>query len=548
MSNRPPICLNYDILCRILQYITAFVSDIDERDAIIAAISRTCKSLRFEGVKCLLSRTVSVDRTRCKRIASFCHFMLADPVRRIPLLRFLIVNVAQVTEENVGLLAEVFRASTDLTYLKIIHLESLPSGVNNVLCPAIASLPSLTRLVIEAHTSERFDVNTALDKMIRSMRSSVHSIRVTLPYFATRARRIKYSRKRDPVFFLSPLKDTLEIIELGGPVTVGGYTCEFPHVKQLTIPDYVCGMSYLKTYSACFPNLHSLRCGPADTLWARHGHQEDLLKYIGPMGQTVQQVHDLNQRDFLEHPHPWLMLDSFTGSVLDGYVLQLPHVNNVRLFSTGGMHSAESAMLSVLLPGLHPTFLRFATKVEDQRGYIPIFPPLSTWAESLTSLELRINIMKQRFDFDECFVSRIKPQPVATYPHLIPQEHIIETLRSSSIVSLRLEFRCANTSSQHRELGPFPWELQGRTLCGLPGSRRSLCYTQRALSQDNLLQRVRDVMNHLPTLRKMVLVWARCDTWAPDRVIGINLDSMPHSIDRPGDNSDGWNQLDDYYW
>ncbi len=102
------------------------------------------------------------------------------------------------------------------------------------------------------------------------------------------------------------------------------------------------------------------------------------------------------------------MLRSFRGSIIDAYVLALPFRGlRLHLMSTGGKRSQEHAMLSRILSDSRPLSLRFAFKVYEGRGYIPILPPHLDWCTDLADLEIRINIVKHIFDLDECFVSLV---------------------------------------------------------------------------------------------------------------------------------------------
>ncbi|RDX43621.1 hypothetical protein OH76DRAFT_1192344 [Lentinus brumalis] len=93
--------------------------------------------------------------------------------------------------------------------------------------------------------------------------------------------------------------------------------------------------------------------------------------------------------------------------MLAAYTLGLScHVQKVHLISTGGKREDESAMLSAILSDTKPSFLRLAIRVFNARGYIPIFSSTS-WSTNLETLELRINISKEEFDYEECFVSVI---------------------------------------------------------------------------------------------------------------------------------------------
>ena len=55
-----------------------------------------------------------------------------------------------------------------------------------------------------------------------------------------------------------------------------------------------------------------------------------------------------------------------------------------------------------------------------------------------------------------------------------------------------------------------------------------------------LVERVKDCMRSIPTLRRATVVWARCSEYkiCPNRVTTIDLDNPAHSCDRPGDQSD----------
>ncbi len=93
-----------------------------------------------------------------------------------------------------------------------------------------------------------------------------------------------------------------------------------------------------------------------------------------------------------------------------------------------------------------------------------------------------------------------------------------------------------------------PDESEGGIKCRHRNADKdTTCYTRKALLQQDLHQRLRDMLSASPTLRQVTLMWARCYTKKPCRVIGIDLDNVPHSVDRPGEWSDRW-EKDDRDW
>ena len=79
----------------------------------------------------------------------------------------------------------------------------------------------------------------------------------------------------------------------------------------------------------------------------------------------------------------------------------------MHLLSTGGKHSIEHDILATVLSDSRPTSLWLSVKVYNGQGYIPILPPPPLWAQGLTRLEIRINIVQHDFNVDECFVSHV---------------------------------------------------------------------------------------------------------------------------------------------
>ncbi|RPD52876.1 hypothetical protein L227DRAFT_426939 [Lentinus tigrinus ALCF2SS1-6] len=363
------------------------------------------------------------------------------------------------------------------------------------------------------------------------MRSPLTSVNMCIPFlnFPSPGPSILYMRDQDPIFMLSKLTGSLRRIFVDGKYTAGGGIRIYPLVEELQMALYSEGMPHLATYLLCFPNLRRLRCGFQRTTWIRYRHTADTLIEECRMCGTIQDWHDLNKRETTRKTLAWTILESFRGTIIDAYVLALPcRVERLHLLSTGGKRSAEYTMLSSILSDTQPSSLRLCLKIYEGRGYIPIVPPQlsDSWAQALRVLEIRINIVKHIFDLEECI------------------NHVTEMLRPMSVVSFRLELRCANMSMQTHENQQDESETYTRLRCLAPSRmRRTFCYTRDMLLQKDLHQCVRDIVRATPTLRRVMLMWARCYEYVPQQVVGIDFDNLPHSIDRPGDESDGWDKV-----
>ncbi|TFK90182.1 hypothetical protein K466DRAFT_597157 [Polyporus arcularius HHB13444] len=523
------LCLNaptigYDTLVEVID-VLADEGDDECRDTIVA-LSQTCRYLRAEGSRRLLSRPVRVNLIRQPRlVAAFCHFMLGDPTVRSPFLRRLAVDVYDLKEDVSRRLADVLALSCCLEDLHIDSLFKVTKPVLAIICSAISSLTSLRHFSVKWCNGDDSSYYQIFYDALRAIRSPLTTAQVAVPSIKLPSSYILYMRVRDPIFLLSKSSSSLRRVEVDGIIKVGGGIRVYPLVEELAISDYLEGMPDLRTYLLCFPNIQHLRCGSAGIGWFRHRHDADILQE-SCCDATVQQWHDYNKRGSARQDHAWKMLRSFRGSIIDAYVLALPCRGlRLHLMSTGGRRSAEYAMLSTILSDIRPSSLRFSLKVHDGRGYIPILPPhsLTGWATNLRTLEIRINIVKQFFDLDECF------------------SHVVDMLRAMSVTSFQLEIRCANMDTQYGEILETPSESEDGVKCRDPlDYTDGICYAQNTLLQEDLHQRVRDILSITPTLRQVTVMWARCYAEVPVRIVGIDKDNFPHSFDRPGGESDGW--------
>ncbi|RPD52884.1 hypothetical protein L226DRAFT_576681 [Lentinus tigrinus ALCF2SS1-7] len=501
----------------------------------VAAIARTCRYLRVEGVRRLLSRTVRVNfhlMNQSHLVSPFCRFVLGDPIARLSYLRRLSVDVRHLEEGSARLFARVLSGSSHLHHLEITSLFEVTTPVLHILCSAFSALTSLQHFSVGYCKGEDPNHYPVLYHALQTMRSPLTSVHIIVPLIKFPNPFILYTRDQDPIFLLSKLTGSLRRISVYGVFAIGGGIHIYHLVEELQIQTYLAGIPHLATYLLCFPNLKHLRCGSRRTAWTRYRHAADTLKekcYLA----TIQDWNDLNKRETTRKTHAWTMLESFRGSIIDAYVLALPcRVERLHLLSTGGKRSAEYTMLSSILSDTRPSSLRLCLKIYEGRGYIPILPPQSSdsWAQDLTTLEIRINIVKQVFDLQKCI------------------DHVVEMLRTITVTSFRLELRCANTKWQSHESHQDRQEAIPRGMKCVERyehDEHDVCYIMRILEQHDFHQHVRDIMNANPTLRRVVVMWRRCGhmTKVPNQVVGIDLDEIPHSIDRAGVEADGWDNV-----
>ncbi|RDX42899.1 hypothetical protein OH76DRAFT_1255080 [Lentinus brumalis] len=407
--------LHPDILCTVMEFVA---NDEDGGISTISIISRTCKRMRFEGTKYLLSGIVELSSI--KRVCSFCQFMLADKSTRLPLLKGLVLILYSIEEEeHVRLVCETVRGLSNLYELDVtLGATSSPSALREIPA-AIASLTSLGALTLAVLC--RFTSTDTSDPVfvtaLKNTRAPLMSLSINLGTYTkgAEADRVRYNRKRDPIFLCSRLRSTLERLEVSGRFTLivrPGRTYEYPRLHQVILPLYHICRPYLKPIIVSAPQLRDLQFGGRYNTHMRHRHDEDILRgRVINSSSTPQEWRTVNQRDQEAMGKSWSMLDAFKGAIIGAYATGLAcPVTRVHLLSTGGRRTLELTMLSIVLSDWRPSFLRLATKVYRARGYIPLVPSTSSgWAESLETLEIRLNIVDDRFDYAECFVSLSSP-------------------------------------------------------------------------------------------------------------------------------------------
>ena len=374
----------------------------------IAVVSRTCKYLRMEGIRLLLSRRTHVNLPgQPHRVAPFCRLLLGDPDTRIPYLRRLTIRVLDLDEDSSRLLAYVFGRSAHLEYLEMsFYFTEVSRPVFSNLCSAFSALSSLKHLSIDLCKGEDSSLHQILYHALQRCRSPLTSVHLGVPYVTFPGSGcILYMRNSDPIFLLATFANSLRRVTLDGvPLVVGGGIRVYPLVEELQITNYHYYMPDLKTYLLCFPSLQHFRCGLERQILTRYRDDVDVSQEKCFL-TTIQHWHDFNNRVCGKDVHRWTKLKSFRGSVVDAYVLALPcQVIRLHLLSTGGKHSTECTMLSTILSNTHPSSLRLCLRIYDGSCQIPILPEGSSWVQSLTALEIRINIVRRVLNLEDCAV------------------------------------------------------------------------------------------------------------------------------------------------
>ncbi len=240
-------------------------------------------------------------------------------------------------------------------------------------------------------------------ELLRRLRIPITSVTLQLPPMYDNDACIIYTRARDPIFLLSSLRKRLEQVTLSGNITVGGGKSVYPRVTRLSLPEsYEWGLALLQPYIVSFPNVTTV--GVLYIMIRREAKDVDVLN-MRRSGVLLKEWHNINTRNQIASG-TWPGIQSLRTTIMDAYVYGIScHIERVHLLSIGGKHSVELAMLSTILAYTRPTILRLAIKIWYGRDSLPILPPTSSMYECITSLDIRINVIMQKFDIDAYTVS-----------------------------------------------------------------------------------------------------------------------------------------------
>ncbi len=404
VSRVPKPTIDFDVLTAIMKSVEG---PYHENRSVISALSRTCKHLHLEGIKSLLACGADLGPAD---MASFGHFILADPTSRGPLLHSLGIRVAVVSDAALDIFLRALGYTVNLARLSLSSLEELPRATAKTLCAGLAALTSVTDFELDYAAGDydrrlRRDPSSSREeyfpKLLRRLQSSLISVALTLPPMFDNESCVVYKRDRDPMFLLSNQRASLEHVALRGNITVGGRKCIYSRVTRLSLPSDM-GLLLLQPYIASFPNVNIVDfLLPSMLRFAKRVNLLDMPRY----GLSLKEWHNRNTRNQVMFG-TWPRIQSLQGLIMDAYAYGIScHITRLHLLSIGGQHSDELSMLAAIFADALPTVLRLAVKVWFGRDSLPILPPTSAIDDYLTSLEIRINVILQEFDAEAYIVS-----------------------------------------------------------------------------------------------------------------------------------------------
>nr|VWP01868.1 Putative branched-chain-amino-acid aminotransferase TOXF (EC [Ganoderma boninense] len=316
--------LAYDVLFLVLEQ-----QSIEEHFQDVASLSRTCQTLRGEGVKCMLDRDITL-RDEASTL-SFALFMLSDGSRRrLPLLR---------------------RSLSIQTVSRLSHLERLALwNADQVLASdprlprAFASLTCLKHL--DFHATQDSD-NADCVYMFKTMQSRLLTASLHLPSPIRRYMNGHLNCELiDPIRLLRNSADTL--VELHGcNFEARRHGVVYPHVRRLNI--HLGLIPLIAPYMVSFPNVTSLEvtCGAS----------------FEP--STVPSFSFMNE-DGQENITAWSALEELAGNLTDIFVLSLRCTATTLRVRASGRHR-NLRYLTEVLTRARPSYLELEVESPSLR-------------------------------------------------------------------------------------------------------------------------------------------------------------------------------------
>ncbi|KAM5538299.1 hypothetical protein V8D89_008030 [Ganoderma adspersum] len=230
-------------------------------------------------------------------------------------------------------------------------------------------------------------------------------------------------------------------------------------------------------------------------------------------GKSSGDLRRRNREDQFAHGS-WSALEYFMGMTLDAYIVGITcPITNLHLIGWGGTMEGEVEAICAVFADARPSLFRLALRPPHiDNGYLDalFYQRVETFS-SLSSLELRLDVTVVPFDFGSYL------------------DTIGAALRSLPILSLQVEIKCI------AQYAPIPVSYGKFGYCdSLWDPRGSHCWTLDQLASENMEARLRYFLDKIPTLRRATIAYARCSVNMPHRIITTDLDTMPHTIDRPG--------------
>ncbi len=377
--------LIYDVLFLVLEQ-----QSVEERLHDVASLSRTCHTLRVEGIKHMLDRDITLRDAR--DTLSFAFFMLSDGTRRLPLLRRSIsIQTGQLTGPAASALVGLVSGLSHLERLALWNADQVLAS-DPALPRAFAALTCLKHL--DFHATQDSD-NADCVYMFKRMQSRLVTASLYLP---SPIRRFMNGHLNceliDPIRLLRNSADTL--VELRGcNFEARRHGVVYPHVTRLNI--HLGLIPLIAPYMVSFPNVSSLEvmCGASF------------------VPSTVPSFSFMNE-DGQDNIKAWSALEELAGNLTDIYVLSLRCTATTLRVHASGRHR-NLRYLTEVLSRVQPTHLVLEVESSSlcfggENSLSAVFQEAEA-AEYVRTLAVRIVLQGDdcKADLDDVFVSIIFP-------------------------------------------------------------------------------------------------------------------------------------------
>ena len=378
--------LIYDVLFLVLEQ-----QSIEERLHDVASLSRSCHTLRSEGVKYMLDRDITLRDAR--DTLSFALFMLTDETRRLPLLhRSLSIQTGRLTGQAAFALVELVSRLSHLERLALWNADQVLAS-DPRLPHAFATLTCLKHL--NFHATQDSD-NADCVYMFKRMQSRLLTASLHLPSPIRRYMNGHLNCELiDPIRLLRNSADTL--VELNGcNFEARRHGVVYPSVRRLNI--HLGLIPLIAPYMVSFPNVTSLEvtCGAS----------------FEP--STVPSFSFMNE-DGQENITAWTALEELAGNLTDIFVLSLRcTATTLRVYASGRHRNLR--YLTEVLSRVRPTHLELEVEspslcLGGENSLSGVFQDAAA-GEYVRTLAVRVVLQGEDCgaDLDDVFV-RVTPSP-----------------------------------------------------------------------------------------------------------------------------------------
>ncbi|PIL26096.1 hypothetical protein GSI_11850 [Ganoderma sinense ZZ0214-1] len=462
--------LVYDVLFLVLEQ-----QSIEERFQDVASLSRTCHTLRSEGVKYMLDRNVTLRDE--KSTLSFGLFILSDGTRRLPLLRrSLSIQTGRLIGQAAFALVELISRLSHLERLALWNADQVLAS-DPRLPRAFASLTCLKHL--DFHATQDSD-NADCVYMFKRMQSRLLTASLSLPSPIRRYMNGHLNCELiDPIRLLRNSTDTL--VELHGcNFEARRHGVVYPHVKRLNI--HLGLIPLIAPYMVSFPNVSALEvtCGAS----------------FEP--STVPSFSFMNE-DGQENITAWSALEELAGNLTDIFVLSLRCTATTLRVHASGRHR-NLRYLTEVLSRVRPTHLELevespSLRIGGENSLSTVFREAEA-AEYVRTLAVRVVLQGDdcKADLDDVFarvIETVEPLPLTSFKVQILHESLDLELGDSDII---------------RDLDPtpLPSPVQGAPRDGGP------CLLETKFRDWDAARHVDRVRKACPSLKQLTVEGSGC--------------------------------------